>query len=182
MSYDPSGLSPELPPEGEAPYGLPPSGDAAVAAARAQVQMPALFLMIVGAMNFLVTLYFIGNGIYTAMVPAQRLWEQAQTTQASLEKMLGVKADAEKKSPDEMKTQALLFNAAAAGLTGLFALLSLLGGWRMYKLRSFGLSVVGALAAAVPCLSGSACCGVGEAVGLWALIVLLRPEVREAFR
>ncbi len=177
MSYDPSASPPDpVPPM---PLDYP---DVAASAARQRVQMPAIFLMIVGGMNLLVTLYFVGDAVYTALLPAQRLWEQAQTAQAAVEKVFGVKAEPETKTPEELKTQSLLFKSVAAGLTFVFALLSILGGRRMYALRNYGLSVVGALAAAVPCLSGSACCGLGEGVGLWALIVLLKPEVREAFR
>jgi hypothetical protein len=41
---------------------------------------------------------------------------------------------------------------------------------------------VGSLASAVPCLSPMTCCCVGEVVGVWCVAVLIRPEVREAFR
>ena len=34
----------------------------------------------------------------------------------------------------------------------------------------------------VPCVSCAGCCGVGEVIGLWALIVLLSADVRSAFR
>jgi len=182
MSYDPSASGPDPfspEPPGPRPLDYP---DVAATAARQRVQLPAIFLMTVGGLNLLVTLYFVGDAIYTAVLPAQRLWEQAQTAQAAVEKMFGVKAEPEKKTPDELKAQSLLFKSVAAGLTGLCALLSILGGWRMYRLRSYGLSVVGAVAAAIPCLSGSACCGLGVGVGLWALVVLLKPEVRDAFR
>jgi hypothetical protein len=177
MSYDPSGFAPDQPPPGLPPLDMPD-----VSTARARVQLPAIFLMIVGGLNFLMTLYFIGNGIYTATVPAQQLWEQTRETQASVERLLGAKGAADNKTPDEVKTQALLVSFAGAGLTGLCALLTVLGGWRMYTLRSYGLSIVGAVAAAIPCLSVTACCGLGEIVGLWAVIVLAKPEVREAFR
>jgi hypothetical protein len=140
--------------------------------------MPATFLMIVGGLNLLWTLYFVVNGIYTAVTPAAKLYE----SQAMMARMFGAKGEVEKKTPDEVKSQGILVSAAGAGLTFVCALLTILGGWRMYSLRSYGLCVVGAVSAAIPCLSLSACCGVGEGVGLWALIVLMKPEVREAFR
>jgi hypothetical protein len=181
MSYDPSAYRPDQPPEGLGPPDLPPLGYPDTSAARARVQLPAMFLMIVGGLNLLVTVYFIVGTVNAAVKPAQRVYEEMQAAQAAMEKM-GLKAEMEKKTPDEVKNQALLVNGVGVLLTGLCALLSILGGWRMYRLRSYGLSVVGAVAAAIPCLSGSACCGVGEVVGLWAIVVLLNQEVREAFR
>ncbi len=175
MSYDPSAYPPDpLPPT---PPDYP---DGAAPAARQRVQMPAIFLMILGGLNLLWTLYFVVNGAATAVATPERLAE----SQATVARVFGAQAQEElkKKTPDEMKSQGLLVSAVGAGLTFLCSLLSILGGWRMYSLRSYGLSVVGAVSAAVPCLSLSACCGLGEGVGLWALIVLLKPEVREAFR
>ena len=179
MSDDPSAYPPE-PPEPD-PYRPPldyPDVSVAATTARQRVQLPAIFLMIVGGLNLLVTLYFVVNGIYIATAPPERLAE----SQAMTARIFGVSAEAGKKTPAEIKSQGILVSAVGAGLTFVCALLSILGGWRMYSLRSYGLSVVGAVAAAIPCLSGSACCGLGEGVGLWALIVLLKPEVRDAFR
>jgi hypothetical protein len=178
MSDDPSAYRPDLPPEGQGPYDLPPLDRPDVTAARARVQLPAMFLMMVGGLNLLVTLYFLVGTVNAAVKPAQQLWDEANT---AFER-LGMKQSLAGSTPDEFKTQSILINGVGVGLTFLCALLSILGGWRMYALRSYGLCVVGAVAAAIPCLSGSACCGLGEIVGLWALIVLLKPEVREAFR
>ncbi len=177
MSYDPSapGPDPFSPEPARPPLDYP---DVSATAARQRVQLPAIFLMTVGGLNLLVTLYFVVNGAYLATAPAERLYE----SQAAMARILGAKEELEKKTPAEIKSQGILVSAVGAGLTFVTALLSVLGGWRMYQLRSYGLSVVGAVAAAIPCLSGSACCGLGEGVGLWALIVLLKPEVRDAFR
>lgn len=177
MSYDPADYPPD--PSSPEPLRPPLEGPTASATeARRRVQLPAMFLMIVGGLNLLVTLYFVVNGLYTALTPAERLAE----SQATVARMLGAKEEVDKKTPAEIKNQGILVSAVGAGLTFVCALLSILGGWRMYTLRSYGLSVVGAVAAAIPCLSGSACCGLGEGVGLWALVVLLKPEVRDAFR
>jgi hypothetical protein len=61
-------------------------------------------------------------------------------------------------------------------------LLVILGGVRMLSLKSYGLAFLASVTAAVPCVSLIACCGVGEIVGIWALVVLLQPDVRAAFR
>jgi hypothetical protein len=69
------------------------------------------------------------------------------------------------------------------GLLALFAAaLTIFGAVRMLSLRSRGLAVFGALLACIPCLSVTACCGLGEGIGIWALIVLMAPDVKAAFR
>jgi hypothetical protein len=178
MSYDPSAYGPD--PSAPDPFRPPPLDypDVTAQAARQRVQLPAIFLMILGGLNLLWTLYFVVNGLFTALAPPERLAE----SQAAVARIFGAKEEMDKKTPDEIKSQGILVSAVGAGLTFVCSLLSILGGWRMYRLRSYGLSVVGAVSAAIPCLSLSACCGLGEGVGLWALIVLLKPEVRDAFR
>ena len=61
------------------------------------------------------------------------------------------------------------------------ALLNIIGGIQMLRLRSYGLALFASILAAIPCISCSACCGLGEGIGIWALVVLLNPEVRAAF-
>ena len=53
------------------------------------------------------------------------------------------------------------------------------GGMKMQKLQSYNLAMAAAVLAVVPCVSP--CCIVGIPFGIWALIVLLKPEVKAAF-
>lgn len=57
----------------------------------------------------------------------------------------------------------------------------ILAGVQMLRRKMYPLCMTGSILAAVPCLSFLACCLVGEAVGLWAAIVLLRTDVRQSF-
>ncbi len=50
---------------------------------------------------------------------------------------------------------------------------------KMQKLASHGLAMAGAIAAMVPCFSP--CCLIGLPIGIWALVVLSKPEVRSQF-
>ena len=59
------------------------------------------------------------------------------------------------------------------------AALIFVAGLHMRTLRSYSFCVVGAILACVPC-SGP-CYLLGIPFGLWALIVLNRPDVRDAF-
>ncbi|MCS7089487.1 MAG: DUF4339 domain-containing protein [Verrucomicrobiota bacterium] len=53
------------------------------------------------------------------------------------------------------------------------------GAVEMMKLRSFGWAMAASILAIVPCTSP--CCLLGVPIGIWALMVLYRPEVQVAF-
>jgi hypothetical protein len=53
------------------------------------------------------------------------------------------------------------------------------GAFKMGKLQSYGLAMTAAVIAVIPCVSP--CCVVGIPFGIWALIVLMKPEVKAAF-
>lgn len=50
---------------------------------------------------------------------------------------------------------------------------------KMENLQSYNLCLVGSIVAMVPCISP--CCIVGLPIGIWAVIVLAKPEVKSAF-
>ncbi len=53
------------------------------------------------------------------------------------------------------------------------------GGLRMLKLENYGWCIAASIIALVPCLSP--CCCLGLPAGIWALVVLSKPEVKAAF-
>jgi hypothetical protein len=64
-------------------------------------------------------------------------------------------------------------------LTLVPSLLILVGGWQMRRLESYGLAMIAAIMALIPiCTLGFA---LGIPMGIWALVVLSKREVREAF-
>jgi hypothetical protein len=69
----------------------------------------------------------------------------------------------------------------AGSLLGLLCgSLILFGGIKMRSLQSYGLCMTASILAMVPCTSG--CCLIGLPVGIWALVVLSKPEVKNSFR
>ena len=126
---------------------------------REQVQWPALLLVVVGAVGILLQLGVI-------------LFNVLGT---------GLGASLGQKGPEEVA------NMLFSGVVGIvFATVGLLvgifivyGGLQMRSLRSYALSVATAVVAMVPCVSP--CCCLGLPVGIWALVVLLKPGVRDAF-
>jgi hypothetical protein len=70
--------------------------------------------------------------------------------------------------------------------TGIICLLSIplsvvmiVGGVRLLKLRSRGLALTAAIIALIPCVWN--CCVLGLPFGIWALVVMNRPEVKMHF-
>jgi len=180
MSYDPYSAYPEEPRPGE-PYDdriIQPAGD--LERIKGRVQPAAIALIVVGILNLFFGLYMVVNSIITTVLPADKLREQ----QMEIFEMLppSLREDASKKTADEMKTQALLINWPLTFFALLASVLPILGGVRMLSLKSYGLGVCAAISAAIPCISVTACCGLGEGIGIWALVVLLNPDVKSAFR
>ncbi|HEY7425070.1 MAG TPA: hypothetical protein VH682_12635 [Gemmataceae bacterium] len=179
MSYDPYSPQPDEPRPGE-PYDnrFPASGS--VESVKGRVQAPAIGLIVVGILNLLFGLYMVLNSVVTTVTPADKLKERQSQFFEILSPAMREKV--EQMSADEMKTQALGFGWPLTLLVVLLSVLSIAGGVRMLSLKSYALGVCGAISAAIPCLSVTACCGLGEGIGIWALVVLLNPDVRSAFR
>jgi hypothetical protein len=57
--------------------------------------------------------------------------------------------------------------------------LILYGALKMKKLEGYGWAITASILALVPCVSP--CCLVGIPVGIWALVILAKPEVKSAF-
>ena len=70
-------------------------------------------------------------------------------------------------------------NALQLSIPAVFNLLAVLGGLAMRSLGSYGMSMTGAIVSIIPVVTG--CCCTGMPFGLWALVVLMRPEVKAGF-
>ena len=57
--------------------------------------------------------------------------------------------------------------------------LILYGALKMRKLQGYGWAITASILALVPCVSP--CCLVGTPIGIWALVVLAKPEVKASF-
>lgn len=184
MSFDPFAPGSDLPPEyGPAP--LPP-GDR-TSSAWQRVQAPAIALIVVGILNLLLTLVQIGKSTLDALKTPEQLAKEREELIDKVESVVpGFRKAYEQSeggaSAEGLKTQAVITGAIASALALLTALLSLIGGVRMRQLRSYGLSVAGAISAAIPCITCSGTCCFGEIIGIWALVVLLSTEVRSTFQ
>ena len=62
---------------------------------------------------------------------------------------------------------------------GALSIVVLVGAIQMLRLRTHSLALVGAITAMINI--GNCCCLLGLPIGIWSLVVLLRPEVKSAF-
>lgn len=62
----------------------------------------------------------------------------------------------------------------------IMAVVVFLGASKMKNAESYGFAMAAAILAMIPCVSP--CCLLGLPLGIWALIVLLKPEVKAAFQ
>jgi hypothetical protein len=69
----------------------------------------------------------------------------------------------------------IIFNVLAILISGIL----LFAGMKMRKLESYGLCMTASILAMIPCISP--CCVIGLPIGIWALVVLSKPEVKSAF-
>lgn len=71
------------------------------------------------------------------------------------------------------------FGIASALVGILVAVFIIYVSLKMKDLKQWGLCVTASILAMIPCISP--CCIVGLPIGIWCLVVLMRPEVKNAF-
>ncbi len=130
-----------------------------------KLRVPAIGILITGVLGTGVSLYgviasLVGSGNKTDIPP-------------------GMPAEAERLLKSYMSTMEA-FTLPLNLLALILSVVTLLAGIRMLQRRSYTLVMTGVILGMLPCLS--ACCCVGLPFGIWALVVLSDPEVRNSFR
>jgi hypothetical protein len=185
-----SGYPPEsYPPDPYQPQGLPPGAyqpgqserdpfAPPAAEIRQRVLGPAIGLMVIALFSLLGGLYFVINGAVNATISDEQFKKNVTMFISPEQKAQFDDANFLR----NMRTVTLGVCFGIGGASLFLSVLTLFGAIRMMMLKSYGLAVFVSVVAAIPCISPSACCGLGEGIGIWALVILLKPEVRAAFR
>jgi hypothetical protein len=147
---------PGAPAPGFPAYGAAPSFPNTVAAD--QVNGPAIGLIVVAVVGFLF------QSLSLIMNLAGATFGQMQSGQqdAWVNLMSG--------------TVGVISSIVGLAISGLI----LFGALKMRKLESYGLALTVSILAMIPCISP--CCLIGLPIGIWALVVLMKPEVKGAFQ
>lgn len=181
MSYDPNNYGSDVPPPD---YGSAAPLPVDTEFARQRTRAAGIALIVVAVLNLLFAVFLLISTIRSALQSPEELQKAQQSMIAMLPEDYQKEMQKQQgnQRPEDLKTQTMTIDGIATALFWITALLTLLAGIRMLSLRSYGLCIIGAICAALPCLSCGGCCGLGEIIGLWALIVLLSGDVRAAFR
>ena len=87
------------------------------------------------------------------------------------------------RSPMPKEAWANMFSGTIGVVSGIIAILVsgliLFGALKMKNLESYGLAMAASIIAMIPCFSP--CCVLGLPIGIWAVVVLSKPEVKSAF-
>ena len=155
-----------------------PAGDRAVA--RQKVGLPALLLQLNAAVGVILAVLLMIplvfqpqilidqlKGFVASMPPGPEKQQQEEKVK-QLEQQLGQGGAA-----------GMACNAAQLLLFAALNVLVFVGAGRMKQLRSYGLALTAAIVSLIPCLTGVCCTGMP--FGLWALIVLMNPDVKAGF-
>lgn len=165
----PEFASPATPPPSLGTAPPPPPGPAALptmpstpvyGSAADQVNGPGIALIVLGAINIVISLGRMALTI--AGLGMSALPSGSNDAQKALVAFFGT------------------FGLALLGLGLIGGLIILFGGIKMRNLQNYGLCMTASILAMIPCLS---CCFlIGIPVGIWALVVLSKPEVKNLFR
>jgi hypothetical protein len=128
----------------------------------AKLTIPAVLLMILAGVAMLDSLARIVIGLFLPKVIQQLEASQAQ--------MFG-------QPPPNLNMRAM--QVVAGVIFALLSTVTFLGGIAMLRRQLYGLAIAGSIAAMLNLID--CCCVFGLPVGIWALIVLLRPEVKASF-
>src|SRR5262245_17357186 len=151
MSYEPDEYGPD---EYDQAFGP----DTSAAAARTNV--PGLMMIVTGFLNLLGAAFFAFTGVMAlTMSPEEFAKAQAKGPFAG-----------QPMDPQQIKFSGMFYLGLAV-VAVIASLLTIAAGFNMRALRLYGLAVTGAALTALPCISPMSCCGFGEVVGIWALIV-----------
>lgn len=122
-----------------------------------QVNGPGIGLMVVGILNLVLSIpsllmHLMGANFLPPDLPPEAAW---------------------------MKVMMGPLGIASNLVNIVIGVLILVGGLKMRKLESYGLAMTAAILSIIPCTTS--CCLVGIPIGVWAVVVLMRPEVKSSF-
>jgi hypothetical protein len=127
-----------------------------------RVKGPAIGLIVTGVLTILV---MVLNVVMPAMV--EEILKYANRPPEEIEQMR-----AQVRGSTMVALLELIWFGAWSGLL-------IYAGLQMMKLRAWTLGVVASIAAMLPCTA--VCCCIGLPIGIWSLVVLFKPEVKQAF-
>ena len=151
-----------------------------VAIAKAKVKAPAILMLIAGIITVLMLAYNIVDSVgKDQLAEFQKERQQAENDPKmddNTKKMVKPIYD----FFENVLVNIIPFQPALWGISGLVALVTIVGSIRLMNLSGSGWPRAAAILNMITCFSG--CCLIGLPVGIWVLIVLGNPDVKAAMR
>jgi uncharacterized membrane protein len=140
------------------PTSIQPGG---VASPSPQISAPAIFLLVLAILDILSSLVGIG---FIALGQTLPIFAHMPPESVALQQKFSI-----------------LFSLPACVLGVVIAIVRLIGAFKMMKLQSYGFAMATAILTLIPC-TNTCCCLLNIGAGIWALVVLAKPEVKAAFQ
>ena len=138
---------------------------------------PAIALLVAGIINVLSTIGTIAYGLMMVFMGEQMLEQNPALQQnpafQDLQNQPGGPA------PTDAIAMAGGFYLILGAVGLMVGAVIIMGALKMKKCESYGFAMTSSILAMIPCLSS--CCLIGLPVGIWCMIVLMKPEVKSAF-
>jgi hypothetical protein len=141
---------------------MPPPNDPA----REALNVPSLLFMVFGGISVLYAIFALLSSVLQG------------DTSAQLQPLLDnpdLPPAAKKLVATMVGPGAKMINLLSMGLAAFIAF----AGFQMRSLKSYGVAVAGSIVMMLPC--GSCCCIITMPIGIWALVTLMKPEIKNAF-
>ncbi len=141
---------------------MPPPNDPA----REALNVPSLLFMVFGGISVLYAIFALLSSVLQG------------DTSAQLQPLLDnpdLPPAAKKLVATMVGPGAKMINLLSMGLAAFIAY----AGFQMRNLKSYGVAVAGSIVMMLPC--GSCCCFITMPIGIWALVTLMKPEIKNAF-
>lgn len=152
------------------PFGMPPASQPVSVDARQALNVPSLLLIIAAVLAGLFALVSLASSAMTSGSPD---WVLAF-----------VKDEAMKEQMREALKQSESNKALNYGWPIIMLLangFAIFGAVMMRSLKAYPVALMAAIVSAIPCLFTSCCCVFSMPAGIWAIVVLMKPDVRAQF-
>ena len=155
-----------------------PDRDAVIARARAKVNAPATFMIVVSVILFLLSaafiylIFFSGLDLSVEMLKYFENMVPDPKEKAKLQQQIE-----EAKNRDKSMENAINIATSVLALVG--NLIVLVAGLRMKVLKSYALCIAGSIVALIPYVTS--CCCLGLIPGIWSLVTLSNADVKAGF-
>ena len=151
-----------------------------VATARAATSAPGTFLILNGLFGMVVAAALSVPMIFQPEMIVQFARDMvANQPQGQQRKDTEAKLDEQEKFIQQNRVAVQIENTIKLGILAVGSLIGAVGGFAMRSLGSYWLSMTGAIVTIIPCITG--CCCTGIPFGIWALVVLVRQDVKDGF-